>query len=465
MRKVDIAVIGAGTAGLAAFRNAKNSGLNAVLIEKGPLGTTCARTGCMPSKLLIAASTTACTVARAGTFGIEAPIQSIDGRAVMERVRRLRDEFVEGTIASIRELTGDDLIEEQARFVAPRRIEAGGETIEAERVVISVGSVPVIPDELRKGVGERLMTIADLWEMPDLPRRMIVFGAGVIGTEASHALAKLGVEVTCLSKGGEVAGLTEPEVTEAAKGILGGSYCLRPDVSFAEIGWRGDELVVHYRDEDGQKHEVRADAALVATGRKPSFGDLGLEEAGLALEDGEPQFDALTRRCEGPEAHPVFIAGDADGDLMVLPNARREGERAGESAVAWPDKAKGQHIPMPLQIVFTEPAAAVVGEPYAKIKDRDDLVSGSLDFSDQGRARCEDRAAGLVKVFAEKATGRFVGAEMMAPDAEHFAHLLAWGAEAGLTVGEMAQLPIYHPVTEEGLVDALKACADKTGQD
>src|SRR6185437_8984347 len=213
---VDFAVIGAGTAGLAAFRAAKAHGKSAVLIEGGPYGTTCARVGCMPSKLLIAAAEAAHSIGAAPGFGVHADNLRIDGRAVMARVRAERDRFVGFVIEGVERIPESERLRGHARFLDARRLQIDEHTVvHAERIVIATGSKPQIPSQLRDA-GKRLVVNDDVFEWQDLPESVAVIGAGVIGLELGQALHRLGVRVAVFGRSTRIAQLSDPEVTAAA---------------------------------------------------------------------------------------------------------------------------------------------------------------------------------------------------------------------------------------------------------
>ena len=169
-REVDVAIIGAGTAGLAARREAKKAGASVVLIEGGPYGTTCARVGCMPSKLLIHSAEVAHEVSTASNFGVE--IQGrpkINGKAVLERVRRERDRFVGFVLDSVDDIPREEKIAGYARFDGPGTLLVEDHTrIEAGAIVVASGSSPWIPSNL-SGLGDRLLISDDIFECEDLP--------------------------------------------------------------------------------------------------------------------------------------------------------------------------------------------------------------------------------------------------------------------------------------------------------
>ena len=211
--QADVAIIGAGTAGLTAYRAARATGATAVLIEGGAHGTTCARVGCMPSKLLIAAADAARAVAAAPGFGVHHDgALRIDGRAVMDRVRRERDRFVGFALRDVERIPEADRLQGHARFVDDHALEVGGHTrVVAGAVVIATGSRPIRTDQLA-ALGDRCIVSEDVFDWRDLPKSVAVIGAGIIGLELGQALHRLGVRVAILGRGGGVGPISDPEV-------------------------------------------------------------------------------------------------------------------------------------------------------------------------------------------------------------------------------------------------------------
>ncbi|HSN21015.1 MAG TPA: dihydrolipoyl dehydrogenase [Usitatibacter sp.] len=452
MMKVDVAVIGAGTAGLAAYRAARAAGARTVLVEGGEYGTTCARVGCMPSKLLIAAAEAAHAVHRARGFGVHAGEPRVDGREVMARVKRERDRFVGFVLESVEAIAEADRLRGRARFVARDTLEVeGAGRIHARAIVIATGSRPAIAPILRD-LGDRLVVNDDVFEWETLPRSVAVFGPGVIGLEIGQALARLGVRVVVLGRGGRVGPLTDPFVQRAAVAAFATELTLDPDAHVTRVGRIGDEVEVEYRGPDGAPRAERFEFVLAATGRVPNVDGLGLESLGLELDRrGVPSFDRATMQVRGA---PIFIAGDAANDAPLLHEAADEGRIAGANAARHPAVAPGSRR-APLAIVFTDPQIAIVGGGFARLAAHE-IAAGEVSFEDQGRARVMLKNRGSLRVYGDPATGRFLGAEMAGPDAEHIGHLLAWALQAGMTVGQMLEMPFYHPVVEEGLRTALR---------
>jgi dihydrolipoamide dehydrogenase len=454
---VDVAVIGAGTAGLAAFRAAKSHGKRVVLIEGGPYGTTCARVGCMPSKLLIAAAEAAHMMEAASGFGIHAGPLRIDGRAVMARVRSERDRFVGFVVEGVYQIPHSERVRGHARFLGADRLQVDDHTIvHAERAVIATGSSPQIPDALR-GLGDRLLVNDDVFDWDDLPESVAVIGTGVIGLELGQALHRLGVRVALFGRGTTLAQLSDPAVLSLATGYLSAELDMRLDTQVLAAERDGDAVLLKSRSPVGVERVERYTYVLAATGRAPNVRGLDLEHAGLATNaTGLPSFDSHTMQC-GDSA--IFIAGDVSHERPVLHEAADQGRIAGDNAGRYPDLQPGLRR-TPLTIAFTDPQIAIVGLTYKNLPSRR-VVIGEVSFEDQGRSRVMRQNCGLLRVYAEIGSGRFVGAEMIGPRAEHLAHLLAWACQSNMSVADMLDMPFYHPVIEEGVRTALRDAKEK----
>lgn len=462
---VDVAIIGAGTAGMTAYRSATRAGKSVVLIEGGPYGTTCARVGCMPSKLLIAAADAAHTAQNTQPFGVSVDHVRIDGQAVMQRVRRERDRFVGFVLEELSSFPDADHIRGHARFVSDTELQIDDHTrISATSIVIATGSSPVVPDGFAH-LGDRLIINDDVFEWETLPERVLVVGAGVIGLELGQALSRLGVKTTLISRSDRIGGLQDPAVRNSVALAFSSELDLRFSTTLDSAERVGDEIRVRLgtskkaQDTEGvdlrSGDELVVDYILMATGRKPTLDGLGLENTSVRRDEkGSAVFDADTLQLTPA---PIFIAGDVTGTLPILHEAADEGHIAGRNAANYPDVATGKRR-APLAIVFTDPQLAYVGQRYSRLKNQN-IVIGEVAFSNQGRSRIILKNYGMLRVYCQAETGLFLGAEMAGPAMEHIAHLLSWAVQQGLTVHDMLAMPFYHPVIEEGLRTALRAAA------
>ncbi|BCM84953.1 dihydrolipoyl dehydrogenase [Methylobacterium indicum] len=455
----DVAVIGAGTAGLAAYDAAAKAGARAVLIERGPGGTTCARVGCMPSKLLIEAASAAYDARHAGVFGVEVGEVRIDGAAVMRRVRALRDDFVASVLDGLDRIPDEQRVSGTARFADPATLLVDDHTrIVPGAVVIATGSSPSLPPPLHP-IADRVLTTDTLFEIETLPDSLAVLGAGAVGLELAQAMTRLGVRVTLLDPADAVGGIRDPEVGARAAALLSAEIDLRLGATVETAEAQGDGVRLTWRLASGERGEGTFARVLAAAGRPPNLSDLDLAAAGLddPEEDGLPDFNPRTLQCG---TLPIFIAGDANHERPVLHEAQRQGWIAGGNAARFPQVEAPPPWPA-FSLVFTHPQIAAIGRAFDPEAARD-WVIGETSFADQGRARAMDRAEGLIRVYAEP-DGRLTGATMVGPGVEHLAHLMAVAVQEGWTAATFLDRPFYHPTLEEGLQTAVRAVAERTG--
>jgi len=449
MEKLDVIIIGSGTAGLSALREVQKQTDKFLLINSGDWGTTCAARGCMPSKALIEAAHAYHRRHDFAAFGFTgAENVKADIPAVLARVRRLRDDFVKGPEAVPGKL-GERAIEGRARLLGPNLVQVGERKIAANSIILAPGSRPVVPKDW-EAYGDRILTTDSLFEQPDLPRRIAVIGMGALGIEMAQALSRLGISVAGFDAVETLAGLSDPKIISFLRTTLAKEFPLylgsNAELSDSAAGIRVSNAAGSFT----------ADAVLAAVGRRPNIDDIGLETLGVELDArGQPALNRTTLQIGDLR---VWLAGDANSTLALQHEAADEGYIAGRNAMAKTPKSYCRRTE--LTIVFSSPSVARVGSRMADL-DPDRTVSGSVDFSRQGRARTAETAEGLIEVYADSASGRLTGVEMCAPDGEHLAHLLALAMQSELTVGDMLAMPFYHPVLEEGLRTALRDVARK----
>ena len=441
-RSCDVVIIGAGTAGLKAYKAAVARGAEAVIVERGPGGSTCTRVGCMPSKLLIAAARMADQVRKASDFGVITAEVGVDAARLWHRVREERDRFVASVLDEYHAIPADRRIHGTGRFTGPHTVAVGDLQLTATRgIVIATGAQPIIPDMLDP-VRHLVHTHETIFELETLPARLAVLGAGPLGLELGQAFARLGVVVTIIDKGETVAGLKDPKVNAAAIAALGGEMTLK----------LGVEVSASLNDQGGARlaapdGDIDVDLILAATGRPPSLEELDLAATRIALDDhGTPLFDENTRRCGDSK---IFIAGDANAWRPVLHEAARGGHIAGDVAMGGP-AAK----PLPaFSIAFTEPNLVEVGTAFDALPEG--ALIGEATVAGNGRATIEGEDRGLVRLYAA-ADGKLLGASIAAPAGEHLGHLVALAIERGMDAAAFEDQAWYHPTEEEMLQSALR---------
>lgn len=451
MKHYDVAIIGAGTAGLSARKEVAKKTDNYVVIDSGPLGTTCARVGCMPSKVLIQAANDfhrRHSLEEMGIHGGES--LKVDIQESFKHVRKLRDRFVRAVKSPIAGWE-DKLVRKHAKFVDEYTLDLEGETIKADKIIIATGSRPIIPRPW-KDLQSHLITTDQIFELEEIPESLAVIGTGVIGIELGQALSRLGVDVSSIGRGKSIGGLTDPRIQD---------YVVEKFQEEMKLSIDGAESISLV---DGKlkiisgNEEYFVDKAVVAVGRTPNIDKLNLDV--LNLEYNDMKIPLLKKNNYSLKNYDhIFLVGDVNGDRPILHEAADEGNIAGFNAVNDPVCFQRRTA---LGITFSDPNIATVGLRYQEIKDKGlDFVTGEVSFEGQGRSIVKLKEKGLLHIYADKTSGLILGAELQAPDGEHLAHLIAWAISLKLSVEEALSLPFYHPVIEEGLRTALRDARNK----
>ena len=458
IRKVDVAVIGAGSAGLPAYRAARMHTEKVVLIEGGVYGTTCARVGCMPSKLLIAAAEAAHSIETASKFGVYSSKPTINGHDVMKRVRSERDRFVGFVLESVENIDQNHHFRGHAQFIDNHTIQVEDKIIEAKSVVISTGSSPKLMS-MFNGLGDRLVVNDDIFDWDTLPESVAVFGPGVIGLELGQALHRLGVRIRIFGLSGSLKPLSDMGIKSYAENLFKDEFPLDTKANILGLELENEQVKISFVDpKNGEEKVELFDFLLAATGRSPNVNDLGLENTKLELDSlGVPLYNSSTMQCGNSS---IFIAGDVNNDLPILHEAADEGKIAGDNAARFPDIKSGLRR-SPVTVVFCDPQIAIVGESWSELEGNENVVTGKVSFEGQGRSRIILKNKGLMHVYADQNSGLFLGSEFIGPHAEHLAHLMSWAHQQKMTIQQMLEMPFYHPVIEEGLRTALRDAKSK----
>ncbi|MET0592754.1 MAG: FAD-dependent oxidoreductase, partial [Polyangiaceae bacterium] len=268
--------------------------------------------------------------------------------------------------------------------------------------------------------------------------------------ELAQALRRLELDVSAFGDKEIIAGLTDPEVSAAAVELLRRELPLHLGEK-PELSAEGRGVRVRTKSVD-----IVVDRVLVALGRRPNVEELGLESLGVPLdESGVPKIDPRTMQIGDL---PVFLVGDTTGHDAILHEAADDGHIAGLNATAKNIAVFQRRAP--LAIVFSDPNIARIGKRFNEL-DSSRIAVGEARFEQQGRARIALRNSGIVRIYADRQSGRVLGAELCAPAGEHLAHLLALAVERALSVSDLLRMPFYHPVFEEGVRTALRRLAEQ----
>jgi len=454
-REVEVAIIGAGSAGLYAMSQVKRFTDDFVLIDGGELGTTCARVGCMPSKVLIQIAEDFHRKSIFDREGIEGKEHlSINIADAMEHVQDMRDTFVDLTLSnSIDRLDEDKLIESYVKFIDANTLETDdGDIIKASKIIIATGSRPVVPDTWKK-FGDQIITTDDFFELEELPASIAVIGLGVIGLEVGQSLHRIGINVTGIDQLNTIGGIADDQVNKTAIEIIGKEMPL----------WLGHAAEIT-EQEDGKlkvtagENSIVVDKIFASIGRRSNTDKLNLEALDLEFNDnGSPAFNTHTMQLGD---YPIYIAGDATATKPILHETGFEGRAAGYNVMQ--DKDLNFKHKTDLAITFCDPNIVAVGAQLSEL-NQNDIAIGEIKLAPVSRALIMGKNRGLIRVYADKKSGKVLGACMISIKGENLAHLLCWAIEMNLTVLDMLKMPFYHPVIEEALQAALYDLKNKLG--
>lgn len=457
VREVEYAVVGVGTAGLGAYSRIRRKTDNLVLIQHGPYGTTCARVGCMPSKMLIAAADIAHTIEAGAFYGINGSY-SVDGKRIFARLKQDRAErFVGKVMKAVEKIPAAYKLEGQAVFVDPHTLQIGDDLqIKAQKIILACGSTPAFHGPFA-GVKEVVDSSDTIFELDDLPPSLAVVGLGVIALELGQAFHRLGVKVTMFGHSGRIGGFQHPDMQGETMAVLAQELDIVPRGEFIDARQTSAGFELKFRRDTGEVLTHTSARVLVASGRESNLRKMKLENSGLNLDNrGLPLYDPLTMRCG--EGH-IYVAGDVTEDLSLWHEAYIEGRIAAESALA-PTGAKSGKRAVPLGIYYTDPQMASVGASYAEL-NKDEIVIGTARMSGGPRHAIYNDTRGMLQIYAAKGDGRILGAEIFGRGAEHMAHTLALAIEYRADLAGMLEMPFYHPCLEEVMKDALLNAAKK----
>jgi pyruvate/2-oxoglutarate dehydrogenase complex dihydrolipoamide dehydrogenase (E3) component len=449
-----IAIIGGGPGGYEAALVAAQLGAEVTLVERDGPGGACVLTDCVPSKTLIATSTRMAVVSESASLGVQfsgGPDGEIGGPVVDlplvdKRVRELawaQSADVDRRLAA----AGVTVIRGDGRLASPRSVAVGGERIDADMVLIATGATPrVLPGA--EPDGERILSWRQLYDLPGLPEELIVVGSGVTGVEFAAAYQALGSRVTLVSSRERVL----PHEDAAAATVLEGVFRRRgmnvlSRSRAAGVRRSGDGVVVTLAD----GREVAGSHCLMTVGMVPNTRGIGLEEAGVRLDDrGFVVVDKVSRTSVGN----VYAAGDCTGVLMLASVAAMQGRIA-----MW--HALGEAV-QPLKLgwvaatIFTDPEVATVGVSQQMIDSGEvEARTVTLPLSTNARAKMQGFLDGFVKIFCRPSTGIVLGGVIVAPRASELVLGLSIAVQQHLTVDQLAHTFAVYPslsgsVTEAG---------------
>ena len=462
MEKYDVAVIGSGPGGYVAAIRCAQLGLKTAIIEKyNTLGGTCLNVGCIPSKALLDSSEHFHNAKHSfADHGIEIDAPKINVSQLMKRKNEVIDQTC-GGIDFLMKKNKIDVIQGWASFADATHIniakEDGDIQIEAAKTIIATGSKPSSLPFISIDK-ERIITSTEALNLTEVPKRLIVIGGGVIGLELGSVYGRLGSEVTVV----EYADALIPTMDKALGKEL--RKVLKKDLKFdinlncgvTSVERKGDEVVVKATNKKGEEEVFTADYCLVSVGRRAFTDKLGLENAGVKVDDrGRVDVNEHLQTS----VSNIFAIGDVVRGAMLAHKAEEEGVFVAEFMAGEKPHMNYDLIP---GVVYTWPEVAAVGKTEEQLKaEGTKYKAGSFPFKASGRARASNDTDGFVKVLADANTDEILGVHMIGPRAADMIAEAVVAMEYRASAEDIARICHAHPTFTEAFKEAALDATDK----
>ena len=460
----DVVVIGAGPAGYVCAIRAAQLGLKTACIEKwsddkgkAKLGGTCLNVGCIPSKALLDSSHKFAEASEDfAIHGIKHSGVDIDVPAMIARKDKIVNQLTSG-VAGLFKANGVTLLEGSGKVLAGKQVEltkADGsvEVIDAANVVIATGSRPIEipPTPLTEGL---IVDSTGALEFREVPKRLGVIGAGVIGLELGSVWARLGSEVIVLEAQDKFLALTDQQIAKETQKIFtkqGLDIRLGARVTGSEV--KGKEVEVTYQDASGDEQKVTFDKLIVAVGRRPYTENLLATDSGVNLD--ERGFIFVDDHCT-TDVPGVYAIGDVVRGPMLAHKGSEEGVMVAEIIAG--QKAQMNYDLIP-SVIYTHPEVAWVGKSEEEVKaSGEEYKVGTFPFAASGRALAANDTAGMVKVISDKTTDRILGIHVVGPSAAELVQQGVIAMEFASSTEDLALTIFSHPTLSEALHEAVLA--------
>ncbi|MGI3165458.1 dihydrolipoyl dehydrogenase [Pseudooceanicola sp. 200-1SW] len=459
MAQYDVIIIGAGPGGYVSAIRCAQLGLKTACVEgRETLGGTCLNVGCIPSKALLHATHQLHEAEHNfATMGLKGKSPSVD----WDQMKAYKQDVVNSNTGGIEFLFKKnkiDWLKGWATIPEVGKVKVGDEVHEAKNIVVATGSVPASLPGLEidndKGI---IVDSTGALNLPKVPKKMVVVGAGVIGLEMGSVYARLGAEVTVVEYLDTITPTMDGEVQKNLQKILkkqGMSFILGAAVQGAETTKTKAKLSYKLKSDDSE-HTLDADVVLVATGRRAYTDGLGLAELGVELtERGVVKTDAhWATNVKG-----IYAIGDAVAGPMLAHKAEDEGMAVAEVLAGKAGHVNYDVIP---SVIYTHPEVAAVGKTEEELKKEGRAYKvGKFSFMGNARAKAVFAAEGFVKIIADKETDRILGCSIIGPAAGDLIHEVCVTMEYGGSAEDLALTCHAHPTFSEAVREAALACGD-----
>ena len=451
----DMAVIGSGPGGYVCAIRAAQLGLSVICIDKrGSHGGTCLNVGCIPSKALLHASELFIEKNKFAAMGIEAENISLNLSAMMS----YKDEGVQGNVKGIDYLFKKNKIEGvfgQAKIMGPNKVKItlpDGETrdIEADNIVVATGSVPSSIPGIQIS-GKRVISSTEALSLSEVPKNLVVVGGGYIGLELGSVWSRLGSNVTVIEYLDRITPGLDKEVSSTFQKILskqGLTFSLNTEV--ISITEEESNVIINTKNRDNsEEEEIRADYALVSTGRKPYIDNLFDDDIEIEMtNNGFIKTDTHLRTS----VNNIWAIGDVVEGPMLAHKAEEEGIAVAELIAGKPGHVNYDIIP---SVIYTNPEVASVGMTEEQLKEKSvDYLVGKFPFLANGRAKVNNTTDGFVKILSSADTDQILGIHIIGDQAGNMIGEAAVAMEFEATSEDLARICHAHPTLSEAIKEA-----------
>jgi pyruvate/2-oxoglutarate dehydrogenase complex dihydrolipoamide dehydrogenase (E3) component len=437
-------VIGAGQAGPPMAGRLAAAGKTVAVIERKLVGGTCVNTGCTPTKTLVTSAYAAHLARRAHDFGVSAGPVGVDFRAVMARKDTVVGNSRSHLESWLKGMTNCSLIQGHARFLSPTTVRVGDDVLEAGQVFINVGCRANAPDF--PGL-DQVMTLNNttLLELDALPERLVIVGGSYIGLEFAQIFRRFGAQVTVVEKMPRLISREDPEVSDAIREILEAEgIAIRCDAECINFARRGADIAVGVNCTTGDP-EVVGSHVLVAVGRRPNTGDLGLEAAGVKVDARGYVIVDDGLRTNVPH---IFALGDCNGRGAFTHTSYNDFEIAAANLFDGARRKVSDRIPA--YALYIDPPLGRVGLTEAEARAKGHTVRiGVRPMTRVGRAVEKGETLGFMKVVVDRATDAILGAAILGVGGDEAIHGVIEAMAAGVTASAYTRVMAIHPTVSE----------------
>jgi dihydrolipoamide dehydrogenase len=459
----DAAVIGAGPGGYHVAIRLAQLGKKVICIDRDEVGGVCLNWGCIPTKALLHVGEVIRHIERADALGLKVPKPEIE----REAVAKFKSDVVNANVNGVKTLfkaNGVEFLRGEATFKSPTEIDVKrddgvSQRIAASEIVIATGSAPVDVKAWPHD-GETIVNSDDAVRLARIPKRLLVVGGGVIGLEFATVYHRMGVQVLVVEMMPQILTGTDIEVGKTLGRILkkqGIEIMLDTKVSALEKRGKSVRATLSGEGTAGKDETREFDMVLVAVGRRPVTDNLGLEAAGLGLD--ERGFIAVDRQ-QRTKVPNIFAIGDVTGPPLLAHRAMKQGVVAAE-VINGDRSAAFDPVAVP-NCIYTDPEVATVGLSQEEAQAAGyEVRVGKFPLAASGRARTMNENEGLIKLVADARTDLLLGMHIVAPQAESLIGEGVMALEMGATLEDIGLSVHPHPTLTEGIMDAAEAAHGK----